>query len=99
MAEKEKKAKTKVPRKKLKAITHHKADGGGFIHEHHMEDEAGNKSSSFAGFSPDLADVHQHIDDHLGPDAEAAEQGPEEAGAPGGGGAPPDGGGGGPMAA
>lgn len=82
MAEKEKSEKKA---KKLKAITHHKAEGGGYVHEHHYEGEKGGPdTSTFAGFSPDLADVHQHIDDHLGPPQGGADE-QAEAEAPQGG--------------
>lgn len=97
MAEKSNKSKSEHGGKKksLKAITHHKAEGGGFVHEHHYEGDDGKDKSVFAGFSPDLEDVHQHIDDHLGPQAEEQpdeQQPPDQGAAPpdqGGGGAPP----------
>lgn len=108
--EKEKHAAAKHGKKRLHAITTHKADDGSFVHEHHYRDQDGADSKTFGGVSADMADLHQHMDDHLGPDAEQAQADPNAApggpgGAPGGqggpsdGGGPPDGGGGPPMAA
>jgi hypothetical protein len=106
MAEKEKSKKTKAPKKKLRAITHHIAEDGGFVHEHHYH---GNPpTSSFGGYSENLADLHQHVDDHLSPEAMGGgdgggggedDEGGAGGGAPpqaaaGGGQAPPQGGGG-----
>jgi hypothetical protein len=88
-------------KKHLVGITTHKTDQPGVhVHEHHYRDEDGKESSSYGGVSTDMADLHQHMDDHLAPDAEEAQEGPPggPGGAPGGG-APPDGGGGPPMAA
>jgi hypothetical protein len=91
MAEKEKskKAGSKAPKKKLRAITHHIAEDGGFVHEHHYH---GNPpTSSFGGYSENLADLHQHVDDHLSPEA----MGQGDGGGDGGGEAPEGGAGGG----
>jgi len=98
MAEKEKSKKSeskKSAKKKLKGLTHHIAEDGGYVHEHHYHDG----TSAFGGYSPTLEDVHQHIDDHLSPEglAGGGAQEPEgDEGAGGGGGAPPAPGGGGP---
>lgn len=91
-------------KKHLTAITTHKTDQPGVhVHEHHYEDEAGNKSSSYGGVSQDMADLHAHMEDHLGPDAEEqAEASPDAGAGPGGapgGAAGAPGGGGPPMAA
>ena len=60
----------KASKKKLRAITTHKAEDGSFVHEHHYRDEEGKDSSSYGGVSSDLADLQQHMADHLGPDAD-----------------------------
>lgn len=79
-------AKEEKKKKELKGITHHKAEGGGFVHEHHYKGEKGEPDhSTFGGFSPTLADLHQHVDDHLG---DAPEQAQEPEGDEGGGAAP-----------
>jgi len=80
-------------KKKLKGVTHHLAEDGGVVHEHHYEDG----TSTYGGYSPTLEDVHSHIDDHLGPEmaSTAPAQEPEGDEGPGGGGgaAPPQAGG------
>ena len=76
-------------RKHLKAITTHKAHDGGFVHEHHYEDAAGNHSTEYGGVSQDMADLHQHMDDHLGPDADAQQAEAPDQGTPDQGGAAP----------
>ena len=93
MAKKEPAKKGK--KKHLTAITTHRADGGGFAHEHHYTDEDGNKlEPSFGGVSSNLDDVHQHIDDHFGDGIGDAEP---EAPADGGAAAGPAAGGAGPT--
>jgi hypothetical protein len=58
-------------KKHLTGITTHKADGGGFVHQHHYQDEDGNpQPDSYGGVSTDMADLQQHMQDHFGPDAD-----------------------------
>lgn len=99
MAKAEKKHEGGGKKKHLKAITTHKTDKPGvFVHEHHYTDEdGGNPSSSYGGVSDGMQDLHQHMDDQLGPGS--ADEGgggtPADAAgaaggaAPGGAGAPP----------
>jgi hypothetical protein len=80
MAEKEKKAsKDKKGKKHLRAITTHRAEDGGFIHEHHYTDADGQAlPPSYGGVSSDMDDLHQHMQDHFGGDEENPdEQDPE----------------------
>lgn len=63
----------KAKKKHLTSIHTHKAHDGGFVHEHHYRDDEGNQSSAFGGVSSDMADLHQHMDDHLGPGADQGE--------------------------
>jgi hypothetical protein len=88
MAKEEKKPEGKKGKKKhLTGIMTHKAEDGGFVHEHHYKDEDGNESKSFGGVSADMDDLQQHMQDHLGPQATTGDD--EESGAPPGAGAAP----------
>src|SRR5579862_5333996 len=91
---------SKGKKKHLVGITTHKTDQKGVhVHEHHYRDEEGKESSSYGGATMDMADLHQHMDDHLGPEAEGEGAAPDAGagaapGGAGGPGGPPDGGGG-----
>lgn len=67
---------SKKPKHKLKGIHTHVADDGGFVHEHHYEDDKGHALPlRFGGVSENMEDLHQHMDDHLGPEAAGADEG------------------------
>lgn len=78
----------KKPKHKLRGITIHKTDKAGeHVIEHHYEDKDGNKMPSrLAQATSGMDDLHQHVEDHLGPEAEADDE--QQPGA--GGGAPAD---------
>lgn len=78
----------KKPKHKLHGIFIHKTEKAGqHVIEHHYEDKDGNKlPPRLAQATDGMDDLHQHIDDHLGPDAEADDE--QQPGA--GGGAPAD---------
>jgi hypothetical protein len=76
----------------LASIHTHRAQDGGFVHEHYHEDDQGNRTGPhFGGVSTNLDDLQQHMTDHFGPDtaqpgdgsgaAAAASQPAPEAGA------------------
>lgn len=86
----------KKPKHKLKSIHTHFTEDGGAVHEHHYEDHKGNPlPPRYGGVSSDMADLHQHMDDHAGPQMNAQEEteptdavepeAPGEAAAPAGG--------------
>jgi hypothetical protein len=87
-------------KKTMHGMTIHKTEKPGeHVIEHHYEDEDGKRSSKLATATTDMDDLHQHIDDHMGPDAEdaqaqppdaAAAQTPPQPGAGAGEGAPPE---------
>jgi hypothetical protein len=77
MAREEHKSDKRPAKRHLKGLTVHKADDGGFVHEHHYQGERGRPdTSSYGGYSPDLEDVLQHVQDHLGPQADDQDQTP-----------------------
>jgi hypothetical protein len=73
---------SRKPKKKhLHQIIHTKVKDGSFVHEHVYKDHPDDHHSQppmLAGTSPDIADVHQHIDDHFGPGADGADGGQEQ---------------------
>ncbi len=70
----ESKAETKAAKKKLHAILTTRADDGGFVHEHHYRDDKGTpEAPRYGGVSTSMADLHAHMDDHLGAQAEGTE--------------------------
>lgn len=83
MAKEHERAHEGTHKKKLRGITIHKTDKAGeHVIEHHHEDHEGKRSSKLATATTDMEDLHQHIDDHIGPDAEDADQQPQGEGAP-----------------
>jgi hypothetical protein len=87
----------KKPKKELHAITTTKADDGSFVHEHHYKGKGGeHEPPRFGGTSSNMADLHDHMEDHFGDQAESnegeegeqpdQEQGGEQPGAPNSGG-------------
>lgn len=80
MAEKEKHSEAAKPKHKKRPhqIITTRAKDGSFGHEHVGED--GKKF--FAGTSQDMADLHQHMDDHMSPPEQGQDggDGTEEAG-------------------
>jgi hypothetical protein len=77
MAEKEEhkgKEAGKKPKMKLHAITTTKADDGSFVHEHHYQGKNGeHHPPRFGGTSSDMKDLHDHMEDHFGDQAESNE--------------------------
>lgn len=62
----------KKPKHKLRSIHTHFTDDGGAVHEHHYEDHKGQPMAPrYGGVSSDMADLHQHMDDHAGPEMNA----------------------------
>jgi hypothetical protein len=74
------------PKHKMKGIMIHvTGTKGHHVLEHHMEDHRGHPlPPHYAGVATNLADLHQHLDDHLEDGGEAGGA-PEEEGAPQGG--------------
>jgi hypothetical protein len=78
----------KKPKLKLRAITTTKADDGSYVHEHHYEGKGGeHHPPRFGGTSSDMKDLHDHMEDHFGDQAqgnaeEDGEQPDQEQGAP-----------------
>lgn len=68
----------KKPKLKLHAITTTKADDGSYVHEHHYQGKNGeHQPPRFGGTSADMKDLHDHMEDHFGDQAEGndAEEG------------------------
>lgn len=61
-------------KKHLHGITIHKTEKPGeHVITHHYKDHEGNSlPDTFGGAATDMQDLHDHIDDHLAPEAEAA---------------------------
>lgn len=78
-------AEEKHKKRKPRTIITHRHEDNSFHHEHVHDD---GKNSMFAGTSQDVGDVQQHMADHFGGGAEAAEGEPAEAAAPAEGAAP-----------
>jgi hypothetical protein len=76
MAKKEAEHRGKKPKHKLRSMTIHKTDKAGeHVIEHHYEDHDGNKlPSRLAQATTGMDDLHQHVEDHLGPEAEADDE-------------------------
>jgi hypothetical protein len=74
----EEKHEEKKPKHKLVSMHIHKADDGGHVIEHHYEDHKGHAMPPrFGGATSSMEDLHQHIDDHMGPESDAGAS-PEE---------------------
>ena len=92
MAEKENKhekpkGEGKKPKKHLHQIITTKAKDGSFGHEHVYKDHPDDVHSHppiFAGTSQGMDDLHSHMDDHFGGEAEGGGGGEEQAEAGGG---------------
>jgi hypothetical protein len=62
----------KKPKMKLHAITTTKADDGSFVHEHHYMGKNGeHHPPRFGGTSSGMKDLHDHMEDHFGDQAES----------------------------
>lgn len=78
------KGKGKKPKKHLHQVITTQAHDGTFSHEHIYKDKKEDMHSHppvFAGTSSDMDDLHQHMDDHFGPQTGGGEE-PEAEGAP-----------------
>jgi hypothetical protein len=70
----ESKPESKAAKKILRRILTARADDGGFVHEHHYEDEKGTPDAPrYGGVSTSMEDLHRHMDDHFGAGAEGTE--------------------------
>jgi hypothetical protein len=70
----------KKPKLKLHGIMTHKADDGTYVHEHHYVGKNGeHHPPRFGGTSSNMKDLHDHMDDHFGDQAESndEENGPQ----------------------
>jgi hypothetical protein len=83
-------------KKRLTGLMTHVADDGSFVHEHHYRDHKGQPlPPSFGGVSTNMEDLQQHMQDHLAPASEDAQQaqgapeGGDDSEAPAAGGGPP----------
>jgi hypothetical protein len=71
-SEGESKPETKAAKKILRSILVARADDGGFVHEHHYEDDKGTPDAPrYGGVSTSMEDLHRHMDDHFGEPAES----------------------------
>jgi hypothetical protein len=65
----------KKPKMKLRGIMTTKADDGSFVHEHHYEGKGGeHHPPRFGGTSSDMKDLHDHMEDHFGDQAESNDE-------------------------
>jgi hypothetical protein len=65
----------KKPKLKLHAITTTKADDGSYVHEHHYQGKNGeHMPPRFGGTSADMKDLHDHMEDHFGDQAEGNQE-------------------------
>lgn len=63
---------SKKPKMQLHAITTTKAEDGSYVHEHHYMGKNGeHHPPRFGGTSSDMKDLHDHMEDHFGDQAES----------------------------
>lgn len=67
--------KAKKPKLKLHAITTTKAEDGSYVHEHHYMGKSGeHHPPRFGGTSASMDDLHDHMNDHFGDQAQGNEE-------------------------